>query len=80
MDDTEEFRKLKAEVFLKMSVFLGEFLPKLTLSKRRFLAEFIFVTISSLAEAVTGSTRSEAEVKRYAQNCADMILSFLGRN
>jgi AcrR family transcriptional regulator len=77
MDDTEEHQKLKAEVLLKMSRFLAELLPGVAAVRRRFLAGFVFATIGSLAEEVTGSADSQAEVRRYAGSCAEMVLNFL---
>ena len=80
MEDTEQFRNLKAGIFSGMNVFLGELAPGLKLSQRQFLARFVFTTISSLAEQVTSSTDSEAEVKQWAASCAGMILSFIREN
>jgi len=80
MDNTPHFQKLREDLLANFSGFLGEFLPKIALAKRRFLADFVFTTIASLAEEVTSSAPSKAEVERWAATCSDMIISFLGRN
>ncbi len=77
LDETEQSGEIKATVHLKTSEFLAEMLPGLSSSRRRHLAEFVFTTIGALAEEITTRPQSEAQVRRWAADCADMILAFL---
>jgi len=78
LEQTEEFQRLRAVIFTQMAQFLAQLRPALSASKRRFLAEFIFTVMGSLAEEVTTRIHSQSEVKKWAAHCADMILSFVG--
>lgn len=77
MDDLEHFIQLKEDIFSKTEDFLAEIKSGLTPRRRRFLARFIFTTISSLAEDVTNEAHSPAEIDRWASSCGDMVLAFL---
>jgi hypothetical protein len=70
---------MKSAVFSKMNDFITEAVPEMPPGRRRFTAEFVFTTMSSLAEEVTTPARSQPEVRQWASNCARMLLLFLGK-
>jgi hypothetical protein len=70
---------MKSIVFSKMSDFIAEAVPSMPPGRRRFTAEFVFTTMSSLAEEVTTQARSRSEIKQWASNCATMLLLFLSQ-
>jgi AcrR family transcriptional regulator len=74
---TEYFGEIRDRVYSKMAAFLTELAPKMSPGRRRFLAEFIFTAIASLAEEVTTRPLALAEVRQWAAGAADMVLSYL---
>jgi AcrR family transcriptional regulator len=79
LDKTKEFIEMRSAVFSKINDFITEAVPEMPPGRRRFTAEFVFTTMSSLAEEVTTQARSQSEIRQWATNCAQMLLLFLGK-
>jgi AcrR family transcriptional regulator len=79
LDNTKQFIEMKSIVFSTMSDFIAEAVPAIPPGRRRFTAEFVFTTMSSLAEEVTNQARSRSEIKQWASHCATMLLLFLSK-
>jgi AcrR family transcriptional regulator len=79
LEKTKQFIEMKSTVFSKMSDFIAEAVPPMPPGRRQFTAEFVFTTMSSLAEEVTTQARSQSEIRQWASNCATMLLLFLSK-
>ncbi|MFO0549780.1 MAG: TetR family transcriptional regulator [Polyangiaceae bacterium] len=60
-----------------LRAFIDEALPTVAPATRAFAIEFIALSMSSLAERITASPRSRAEVDRWAKACADAHVAYL---
>ena len=77
VEDTDDFRAIADRVFLAMLGLLEEILPHASHAQRRFLAQFLSLTVRSLAEKLTTQVHSPAEIQRWAQACTKMVVAFL---
>ncbi len=77
--DAPEVRKHRSAVMRQALIFVGEALPGVTVTGRKFAAAVIMTTMSEVGKRVSEEAGSRAEVDAWASAMAEMLCAYLQR-
>lgn len=75
--DAPEARKARSSADAAIAMFMKELLPKASAKKRALAADLVTTTLSAVGSQFSGTPRTAAEIKAYAEEMADMFCAYL---
>ncbi len=75
--DAPEAKQVRAEADRTIDLFMEEVLPKASVRTRALAGDLITTTLSTVGSSFSGSHRTQAEIKTYADAMADMFCAYL---
>ncbi|MFZ6713188.1 TetR family transcriptional regulator [Undibacterium sp. TC9W] len=75
--DAPEAQEVKASADRTIELFMAEVLPGASASTRTLAGDLVTATLSSVGSSFSGTRRTQAEIKIYADAMADMFCAYL---
>jgi len=75
--DAPEAQEIMASADLTIARFMEEVLPGATDATRALAGDLVTTTMSTVGSSFSGTSRTEAEIKTYADAMADMFCAYL---
>ncbi|MFZ6658350.1 TetR family transcriptional regulator [Undibacterium sp. TJN19] len=75
--DAPEAQQIRASADRTVDIFMEEVLPKTSVAKRALAGDLIMTTLSTVGSSFSGTRRTQAEIKIYADAMADMFCAYL---
>ena len=75
--DAPEAQEIRASADRTIDLFMEEVLPEAPAATRTLAGDLITTTLSSVGSSFSGTSRTQAEIKTYADAMADMFCTYL---
>lgn len=75
--DAPEAQEIRASADRTIDLFMEEVLPEAPAATRTLAGDLITTTLSSVGSSFSGTSRTQAEIKTYADAMADMFCAYL---
>ena len=75
--DAPEAREIRASADPTIALFMAQALPKASAKARAVAGDLITTTLSTVGSSFSGTPRTQAEIKHYADSMADMFCAYL---